>query len=283
VIPRRLVTRDGVTIALLRVRARRDGRPTVLLTHGAFTNHRVWLGQGDGGGLAHFLTARGFDVWLADLRHHGSSDREPVQGAWCFEDWIRHDATALIERIDEETGGAPLIWVGHSSGGVVGLCWLARHSAPRPLATIITLGTPGPQDLGWLRRRATHTLIALTRLGGRGPGRLLRLGSEDEAPQMLIDWLGWNVRGAWVGRDGFDYLAALARTETPFLSIAGGADRLFAPPGACEQLVRASGARRKELIAYPGLSHRGLLLDARARERCWPGVAQWIEDTVHYR
>ena len=82
---RRLTTPDGVGLALHRIRAYRDGRPAVLLVHGAFTNHRCWLHSADGtqpsGGLAHFLGAAGLDVWLADLRHHGDSDREPRRGA----------------------------------------------------------------------------------------------------------------------------------------------------------------------------------------------------------
>src|SRR6266851_4140885 len=72
---------DGVELALHRVRAFRDGRPAVLLVHGAFTNHRFWLHSENGtGGMAHFLGAAGLDVWLADLRHHGESAREPRRG-----------------------------------------------------------------------------------------------------------------------------------------------------------------------------------------------------------
>ena len=40
---RLISTPDGVELALHRVRAYRDGRPAVLLVHGAFTNHRFWL------------------------------------------------------------------------------------------------------------------------------------------------------------------------------------------------------------------------------------------------
>ena len=119
---RRLTTPDGVEIALHRLRAYRDGRPAVLLVHGAFTNHRFWLHAG----MAHFLGAAGLDVWLADLRHHGESAREPRRGAWTFEDWVLHDTPTLVARVREETDGAPLAWLGHSAGGAAGLCWLAR-------------------------------------------------------------------------------------------------------------------------------------------------------------
>src|SRR5258708_3693125 len=93
---RRIATPDGVELALHRVRAFRDGRPAVLLVHGAFTNHRFWLHSEDGQGMAHFLSAAGLDVWLADLRHHGESAREPRRGAWTFEGWVLNDTPPFV-------------------------------------------------------------------------------------------------------------------------------------------------------------------------------------------
>src|SRR5689334_21025147 len=95
---RRLTAPDGVEIALHRMRAHRDGRPAVLLVHGAFSGHTVWLrnGRARDAGLAHFLGARGYDVWLADLRGHGASAREPKRFHWRFEDWILKDTPALV-------------------------------------------------------------------------------------------------------------------------------------------------------------------------------------------
>lgn len=278
--PRRLATGDGVHIVLYRARAYRDGRPAVLLVHGAFASHRLWLGRDASGGLAHFFTERGLDVWLADLRDHGASDREPRRGQWRFEDWILRDAPALVGRVREESQGAPLLWLGHSAGGAAGLCWLARCAAPGALAAVVTLGTPGPHGVAGLRRVLARSSVALGAALGRFPARLLRLGSDDEASGVLGDWLSWNVRRAWIGHDGFDYLAAWSRLDTPFLSVAGGRDRLFAPPHACAELVQASRSRRAELLVAPGLSHVGLARDARARERCWPRVAHWIEDML---
>ncbi|HEY6853798.1 MAG TPA: alpha/beta fold hydrolase, partial [Gemmatimonadales bacterium] len=179
---RRLTAPDGVEIALHRMRAHRDGRPAVLLVHGAFSGHTVWLrnGRARDAGLAHFLGARGYDVWLADLRGHGASAREPKRFHWRFEDWILKDTPALVARVFEETGGAPLIWIGHSSGGVVGLCWLARLSGAMPLAACVTLGTPGPLRMGGVRRGSAWAIARLTHLLGRFPSRALGVGPEDE-------------------------------------------------------------------------------------------------------
>src|SRR6266550_2125580 len=239
---RRVTTPDGVDLALHRLRAYRDGRPAVLLVHGAFTNHRFWLHAEDGnnaGGMAHFLGAAGLDVWLADLRHHGDSAREPRRGAWTFEDWVLNDAPTLVARVREETDGAPLAWIGHSAGGAAGLCWLARVAAAAPLRAIVTLGTPGPRRLGLVRRTLAATTIALSRVLGRFPARALGFGNE-----------------------------------------AGAADRIFAPAAACRQVVERVGAGRKALAIEPGLSHRGLVVSEQARSSCWPNIVAWLKETL---
>jgi alpha-beta hydrolase superfamily lysophospholipase len=273
---RLVTTPDGVQLALHRLRAFRDGRPAALLVHGAFTNHRFWLH----GGMAHFLSAAGLDVWLADLRHHGESAREPRRGAWTFEDWVLHDTPAIVARVREETDGAPLAWVGHSAGGAAGLCWLARVAAAAPLKGIVTLGTPGPRRLGPIRRTLAAATMAVSRLLGRFPARSLRFGNEDEAAEIIAEWMEWNVRGTWLGTDGFDYFAGLAALNTPYLGVAGGADWIFAPPQACQQVVDRIGSTRKSLAIAPGLSHRGLVLSDQAETSCWPAIVAWLEETL---
>ncbi len=279
---RRIVAEDGTELALHRLRAHRDGRCAVLLVHGMFSNHSIWLLPSLAqGGFGHFLSARGFDVWLADIRHHGASAREPSPFQWRFEDWVLRDAPALVARVCEETSGAPLAWVGHSVGGAVGLCWLARLRNAVPLAAVVTFGTPGPGAMSPLRWALARGAIAVARALGRFPARGLRLGAEDEGAAVVADWMGWNLRGRWVGGDGFDYFEALADVHTPLLAVAGEGDRVYAPPRACRLVVDAIGAPRKELaVVGPRLTHQGMLTAPRARETCWPRVASWLEETL---
>lgn len=269
---------DGVALALHRLAPVRPGvQSPLLLAHGAFASHTVWLHGGAARkGLARFLVERGHDVWLADFRHHGASEREPGPFRWHFEDVIRRDAPALLAEVRRETGVAPCIWVGHSLGGAIGLAALAYDPRAGPTA-IVTFGTPGPVMSPW-RRALAATTIGICRTKGRFPARVLRLGSEDEPALVLSEWMTWNLRGSWIGIDGFDYLAALKRVQTPFLSIAGTGDRLFAPAPACRALVDRVGGNAKTFAAVgPALGHRGLLLDPRADEHCWPLAADWIE------
>ncbi len=269
---------DGVALALHRLApVPVAAPPPVLLAHGAFTSHRVWLpgGATAGRGMASFLQARGHDAWLLDWRHHGASAREPGPFRWHFEDLIRHDAPAALAAVRHDTGQADVTWIGHSFGGAIGLAALARDFGSGPSA-VVTLGTPDPVT-GPARSLFARLTAVCCRLLGRFPARVMRLGPEDEAALVLSDWMMWNVRGRWSGSDGFDYLAALINLPTPLLSIAGSADRLFAPPGSCRRLAeRLGGPRTTFAVVGPDLDHRGLLLDARADERCWPLIADWI-------
>ena len=111
---------------------------------------------------------------------------------------------------------------------------------------------------------------------GRFPARMLRMGSENEAALVLSEWMAWNLRGRWVGADGYDYLAALQWVRAPFLGLAGAGDRLFAPVDACRALVDRVGAgSRTFAVVGLGLGHGGLLLDAQADAQCWSLVATW--------
>jgi pimeloyl-ACP methyl ester carboxylesterase len=270
-------TQDGASVALHRLTppSHPEG-PPVLLVHGAFTSRTVWLrGGSKGKGLATYLADRGHDVWLGEWRSHGAATREPHARTWHFEDTIRFDAPALVRGVREATDGRPPVWVGHSVSGAIGLAYLA--GAPEALSGIVTLGTPGPV-MRPLRRGFALLIIGICRVMGRFPARALRFGSEDEAALVLAEWMGWNVRGRWVGRDGTDYLARLHSMRAPLLAVAGAADRLLAPVAACRDLYERLGTTTKRFaVVGPHLSHRGLLLDGAADEQCWPLVADWIE------
>lgn len=268
---------DGVDLALHRLDPIPTGsRSPVLLAHGAFASHTVWLRGGSARrGLAHFLQARGHDVWLNDWRHHGASAREPQPFAWHFDDVIRRDGPAFLDAIRRETGMSSCVWVGHSIGGVIGLAVLARDPDTGP-TEIVTLGTPGPV-MGLWRRSLASVTVGICRVMGRFPARALRFGPEDEPALVLSEWMNWNLEGRWVGADGYDYLAALERGYTPLLSVAGSGDRIFAPADACRALLDRVGGTEKTLaVVGPTLTHAGLLLDPRADEECWPLVAEWI-------
>jgi len=266
-------TTDGVTVGLHHLEPVAPPiAPVLLLLHGAFSGHTIWLRS-----FAAQLANHGFDIWLADFRGHGVAQREAAPRSWWFDDLIERDAPALIERLRAHIGSRPLGVIGHSAGGVVGLAALARAGAGPRWDALVTLGTPGPSRMGLKRYVGAFGFRTLALALGRFPARALRFGGDDEGALMFGQWMGWNLQGRWLSRDGFDYLEALSRARTPFLGVAGGRDLLFSPPYACREIVERIGSPTKDFHIAPSLNHPGLVLDPRAATEVVPPVVSWLK------
>jgi pimeloyl-ACP methyl ester carboxylesterase len=276
VITERVRTTDAVTVGLHHFEPiAASPAPVLLLFHGAFSGHSIWLR-----GFAGLLAKEGFDIWLADFRGHGVADREPAPRVWWFEDLIARDAPALLDRLREHIGSRPLGVIGHSAGGVVGLAALARAGERSGMDALVGLGTPGPTQMGVLRYAGALGFRALALALGRFPARALRIGRDDEGALMFGQWMTWNIAGRWLSRDGFDYLQALSRAHTPYLGVAGGRDLFFSPPYACREIVERIGSPTKDFHIAPSLDHPGLVLDTRAAIEVTPKVATWLHSVM---
>ena len=277
---------DGVELALHRVAPSAPARGLPLLfVHGTFSNRWFFLGAR---GLARYMADRSFDAWVAELRGHGRSRGPDRPGSWRFEDWIRLDAPAFIAGVRQATGRDALVWVGHSAGGVVGLASAGLADGPSAIAALVTAASPAPTGLHAAQLPIAWAALGLTRLCGRFPARLLRIGPDDEARGVMEQWMRWNLGRRWVGDDGTDYFAACARIRAAHFALAGAGDWAFAPPMLCEDLVRASGSPDKTFLVCGrrtgfsrNFTHNRLLVSRAAREEVWPRIASWIEARFH--
>jgi len=276
-------TSDGLRIALHRVAAGgpRFATPVVLVP-GTFSTRTFWLGT-RGHGFGRYLAAAGFDCWIAEMRGHGSSDRPRT---WTMHDWIRHDAPAAIEAVLGRTGAASCFWVGHSAGGVVGAGAVGHDPAlARRLAGLVLLGSPGPAGVRGLRRAIAHAGRGTSRLMPwlRVPGGPFGLGPEFEPAALVHQWMLWNLLGIWRTPEGGDYLSGLAGVDVPLLAVAGGGDRLLAPPPAVRDLLRRFGSDDRTLIVAgrrqgfrADYGHAGMMVSRSARDEVWPLVGAWL-------
>ena len=281
-------TDDGVDLALYHVppdpAAHRVQAPPILLVHGTFSNRLFFLGAGERG-LARYLADRGFDTWVAELRGHGRSGDLGKASAWHFEDWIRHDAPALLRGVREATGRDRVLWIGHSAGGVIAVAYAGLGEAEsRTFAGIVMAGAPHPARPG-----AWHVPLAaigygITRVFGRFPARAIGIGPEDEHRGIMSQWMAWNARGRWIGRDGTDYLAGAPLITVPVLALAGAGD-IIAPPSACRDLLDTLGSADRTLVTCgrrfgfaENFSHDRVLVSTPARDQVWPRIAAWIEE-----
>jgi alpha-beta hydrolase superfamily lysophospholipase len=193
------VTRDGWRIALYHrpPRAPSQGIP-VVLCHGMGSNRYNLDGPGRVS-LARFLQARGYDVWVLELRGAGRSRRlvrlPPVPYSWTFEDYVQHDVPAAVSLVRQLTGSDRILWVGHSLGGMIAYASLMTPMADA-FAGVVTLASPGMTDVShevidpWVRLRPLLRLAPPripVRLGARlgSPfAGLLAAGFSD----LVRDW-----------------------------------------------------------------------------------------------
>ncbi len=150
----RVTTDDGWTLSLFHVppAGGEGGGQPVLLVHGTAVNRYSWMHpQAD---LAGYLSRRGFDVWIPELRGARSSAPPGMgawtAGAWTVDDLAQHDVPAILDHVLKTTGRSQVVWVGHSMGGILGYI-AAQGPRASQIASLVTLGSPGsfrrPHDL----------------------------------------------------------------------------------------------------------------------------------------
>ena len=83
--------------------------------------------------LARWLSARGHDVWVCDLRGGGDSALPGRSGRhrwdWSVDDHLLHDMPAFVRYILAHSQAPQLHWVGHSMGGILLLAYCALHGS----------------------------------------------------------------------------------------------------------------------------------------------------------
>lgn len=267
-----LVTQDGVQIAL-HCLGNPDDTP-VLLVPGTFSNSTFWTGT-RGVGFARTLSDAGYYACVLDPRGHGISARPRPEQKWDIDDWARRDVPAALQAI--ASPGRPAHVIGHSAGGAVILAALSADvSLHERVRSVVVIGTPLPWLQPW--RGALARLIRTTsRLMGKFPARMLKIGPEDELPGVMMQWMTWNLKGHWVGNDGTDYTTGLAGLKMPCLVIAGTADHFYAPPDACRGLFDLLGSADKRFEVMPDLDHVGLVASRAARTAVWPMIIERLK------
>ena len=255
------------------------GEP-VLLAHGTFSNHRTC------GGLARYLTGRGFDCWLLDYEGHGESNT--VEPAADFESLFL-SGTGCALRYVSDTTGRKVHWVGHSGGGLAALMAIARQPELLDRLQSLSLLASQASDAGQLpsHRLILRTFSLLTRALGYVPARRLKLGPDDENAAVMMQWYDWNLAGRWTGTDGLDYLSTLRQLEDfqrlPLLGMAGSGDWFIAPAYACRELHEQLPSETKTWLECgvqhgysENYSHARLVSSRSSAREIWPRIGNWL-------
>ncbi len=175
----------------------------VVLCHGLGLNATFWTITDNH--LPSQLVARGYDVYVYDIRGSGENARlgrcdrvnkrlrqtflrEEGESDWTVDDLVTYDVPAILDYVERETGSKQVNWIGHSLGGMLLFEYLELSPHPERIAnfvgmasTIIQAQTP---QTNLLRANQGLRLLSLV----ASPGRLGRPLKYIQLPGMrMID------------------------------------------------------------------------------------------------
>lgn len=274
-----------------------EGEP-VWMVHGSIEDGRIFYSS-SGKGLAPFLAARGYDVFVADLRGRGRSTPSINQNSrWGLAENLKEDFPAYLEKIKEIKGERPQHWMAHSWGGVLQLAYLARHqsSAGMPAngmpATLTFFGSKRRISIFSLSKLFQVDIIwslfsrLLVRRYGYLPAKKFKIGSDNESKRSHKETLQWVMEREWRDwHDGFDYRKALQNTSLPpLLSLTGANDRVLGHPHDVRILAAetGSGSVKVQVVGEAegflhDYDHINLLTHPDAPKDHFQTVLQWLK------
>jgi len=188
-------TADGWTLVAQRFlppRGIRPGTMPVILCHGLSYNAQFWDLEPQVS-FARYLSQRGWDVWVVNLRGSGLSQKwvakldaaptmiaggllrratngrlaptgyaslDPKYAKWNLDDHIVYDVTAFVHLVRRRTGAPQVAWVGHSMGGIIALAHLGRFQNPG-IGRLVTVGSQVTMPDGQLAVQFLNEMIQL--------------------------------------------------------------------------------------------------------------------------
>lgn len=133
-------TEDGVRIGIWRHTPdhTNPGEP-VLVVHGLGVNH-YHMDLGERCSVAEYLSSRGYDCWVVELRGRGIS--ETPDESWNFDDFAQRDLPSAVDYVLEQTGKSMVHFVGHSMGGMLYYALAGAVGYSNKLASAVSAGGP---------------------------------------------------------------------------------------------------------------------------------------------
>ncbi len=310
-------TSDGWRIAVLRYRPEQpSAHPPVLLVHGIAAN-RYNLDLTDETSLAKHLAARGFDVWIVELRGRGFSLRPKLFSGlrydWSFDDYAERDLPCAADIVRRSTGARALHLVGFSTGALACYAFLSDPHRSVEVASLVSIGGAASfkrlgkvlsgrliRSVRFLRHRWLLRVVAPIsgywhpsplqivhnpeNLEGSVQRRIMVNMIANFSRNELLQYSDWILQDVFRSIDHRrDYRAELGRINVPALFLAGPRDAL-SPPDAVKETCDAVGSVEKRFILCSraqgyevNYGHFDLVVGKQAPREVYPAVSGWLE------
>lgn len=163
----------------------------IVMLHGLYRNRQQWIAGGDG--LAIALINAGYDVWLPELREHGSSPLRSSVLPHEPNEMVKFDLPAMAMFIREQTG-SPAVWIGVDVGSLSALYALSSGLLSSSLVVgLISLGGPCDKAALSLGQRMSDVGFRkqlLHEIGGDEPERRNGVRVWRKRFNLLSRWRG---------------------------------------------------------------------------------------------
>jgi alpha-beta hydrolase superfamily lysophospholipase len=295
------IPRDGGAIFVRRWRPERAPAAAVQIVHG-LAEHSARYER-----LAGALTGAGYAVYAGDHRGHGPHCAPGDLGFFAeAEGWRKclDDLLTINRRIADDLPGAPIVFMGHSLGSIMGQQFIAEHGSD--LAGAVLSGSSGAPPailpIGRLIARAERW-----RLGPRGQSALLgkMLFGQFNKPFMPartdFDWLSRDASEVdkyiadplcgflytvQLTIDMLDAIGPIAAKQTvarvpkalPLYIFSGSRDPVGANLQSLIAAYRDAGLTRVTTRLYPDARHE--MLNETNRDEVTADLIAWLRNTV---
>ena len=282
---------DHHRLHLRHIRQNEQGVP-ILMLHGAIENGRIFYTE-SGKGLACYLAKQGFNVFVADFRGRGlSTPSIKADNNHGYYEAITRDIPELMKFVFAQTHKKMHV-VCHSWGGVLFASALVRQPEVRALTlSNLCFGTKR-QVTVWNSERLLKVSLVwnrlaplLTRRYGFLDAERLKIGSDAETHQSLMESISWVKPSAWVDPiDQFDYAKAASRVQWPSTwHLTGVKDRVLGHAQDVQLFIRESHNRDAEFTLLSkkngdrlNYDHINILTHPEAQHDHFPKIARWLE------
>ncbi|MEL6841624.1 MAG: alpha/beta fold hydrolase [Bacteroidota bacterium] len=190
--------------------------------------------------FAERLVEEGFQVASVDWRGLGESSIRPSRKVNYSYETLVQDLREVLLHLREQYPGAPVILLGHSLGGQIGLLCAGRY--PELFDGMMLVASCSVYYKSYDAKVKYQVLLGtrlfrLTNLlFGYHPGKYLGFGGR-EARGVIRDWCFNGLDGRYILYESdFDYEAALTKLKLPTLAVTVEGDEL-APKPATEHLL----------------------------------------------